>query len=116
MNFEDAIQAHGSWKLKLATYIRKPDGKYKATDVERDNVCELGCWLHGDGRRLASLSEYQALKASHARFHKAAGEIIRKADAGENMSDQVSLGANSAYAAASKEVVNAIMAMRRAAA
>lgn len=116
MNFDDAIKSHSNWKMKLSTYIRNPDQSLKATEVGRDDVCQLGCWIHGDGRSFASLPEYAALKAAHDRFHKAAAEIVRKADAGETVSSDIALSATSPYAKTSMEVVQAIMAMKRKAA
>lgn len=57
--------------------------------------------------------EYDMLKQEHARFHQAAAEILRKADASQNVSADVALGSASAFSSASMAVVSAIMAMKR---
>jgi len=51
--------------------------------------------------------------ADHARFHRAAGEIIRKADAGQIKSEDLALGTKSDYAAASSAVVTSLMKIQR---
>lgn len=30
MDFDGAIKAHSDWKMKLSTYLRKPDGSFFA--------------------------------------------------------------------------------------
>lgn len=112
MNFDDAIKAHAAWKLKLSGYLSKPDGSIKATEVELDNRCDLGKWIYGDGKKHASLAEYSTLKSEHAVFHKAAAEVVRKADAGQNTSEEVALGGASPFSKASQAVVAAIMAIK----
>jgi methyl-accepting chemotaxis protein len=112
MNIDAAIRAHSDWKMKLARYLRHPDRSLSATEVSRDTVCELGCWLHGEGRKLQHLPEYQTLKAAHLAFHRAAGDIVRRADAGEKMTEAVALGSSSAYTQASGEVTMSLLALR----
>ena len=52
MNFDDAIQVHAAWKIKLSAYLRKCDGSLKAADVRVDNRCALGQWLYGEGKNI----------------------------------------------------------------
>lgn len=113
MNFDEAIQAHSSWKMKLATYLKKPDGSIKAIEIQVDNKCQLGQWIHGEGAKHSSLPEYQTLKTEHAKFHKAAAEVVKKADAGQSITEEIALGAKSDFASASNSVVSAIMMMKR---
>ena len=83
MNFDEAIQVHAAWKIKLSTYLRKADGSLKAAEARVDNRCALGQWLYGEGKKYSSMAEYQTLIGEHARFHRAAGEVIDKANAGQ---------------------------------
>ena len=112
MDFDSAIKAHSDWKIKLATYLKKPDGSLKAADVQLDNKCPLGQWIYGEGGKWSSLAEYSVLKTEHAKFHKCASEVIKKADSGQNTSEEVALGAKSEFATASSNVVMAIMKMK----
>jgi hypothetical protein len=96
MNFDDAMKAHEEWKSKLAEYISKPDRSLNAATVGADDECELGKWL----------------KKDHRRFHKAAGAIVKKANAGNRVSEKAAMGPRSEYAAASVAVHNGLTAMK----
>jgi hypothetical protein len=112
MNFQQAIQAHVSWKMRLSSYIAKPDHSLNAAVVSQDASCELGRWLRGEGRKYAGSPEFAKLVTDHARFHAAAGNVIREADSGQNVADEVALGGTSEYAVASNAVVGALMKMK----
>jgi methyl-accepting chemotaxis protein len=116
MNFDDAVRAHSAWKAKLAAYIQKPDKSLNADVVAGDQNCELGKWIYGEGAKHSSNPEFQQLRIEHAQFHKCAGQIIRRADRGEKVAEEIALGAKSVCGAASSNVVSLIMAMKRRAA
>ncbi len=113
MDFDEAIKAHSAWKLKLSGYLRKPDGSIKAADVQVDNKCPLGQWIYGDGKKFSTMQEYDKLRTEHAHFHKAAADVVTKADAGQNITEDIALGTGSAFSKASTAVVSAIMEMKR---
>lgn len=112
MDFEQAILAHRHWKDKLSDYLKKPDHSLSAMEVAKDDKCELGKWIHGDGAKHAKSPEFQQLRSEHARFHKAAADVVHKADSGANVSGDTALGGHSEFSAASTAVVKAIMSMR----
>lgn len=109
MDFEQARQAHFAWKRKLSDYIRKPDGSLKSQDIACDDQCALGKWIYGDGGRFSQISEFAELKEVHANFHKAAAEIVTKADSGVPVSEEVALGTQSNYNRISTQVSVALM-------
>ena len=113
MNFDEAIKAHTDWKIKLSMYLKKPDGSLKPAEVCLDNKCKLGIWIYGEGAAHSAIPEYPTLKSEHAKFHKAAAEIIKKADAGQSVTEDMAVGNKSAFGAASNAVVSAIMAIRK---
>ncbi len=112
MNFDDAIRAHSSWKMKLASYLRKPDGSLKASEIQLDNKCELGRWIHGEGIRHANLPQFATLKTEHAAFHQAAAEVVRHADSGKDTAEETALGGKSAFSKASHSVIAALLEMK----
>lgn len=112
MDFDAAITAHSAWKKKLSAYIQKPDHSLQISEIAVDNKCELGRWIAGEGAKFSSLPEYAKLKSEHIRFHKAAADVVRRADSGGNVSAEVALGAKSEYTAASTGVEQAIMAIK----
>ena len=112
MNFDEAIQAHSNWKMKLSNYVKKPDHSVNATVLGQDNACTLGKWLYGEGAKYANLPEYQELKKCHALFHQSASAIVKRADSGEKVTEEIALGAHSDYNKHSTQVVQLIMKMK----
>ena len=112
MDFDQAIAAHSSWKQKLRKYIANPDRSLLADDVEMDNRCDLGKWIAAEKMNYGSLPELEKLRSEHVRFHLAAAAIIRRADSGQNVTEEVALGSKSDYSYASSAVVRAIMAFK----
>jgi hypothetical protein len=112
VNIDEAITAHAKWKMKLASYISKPDQSLQASVVGADNQCDLGKWLHGEGLKYSRLPEYSKLVSDHAEFHKFAAEIIRKADSGHKVTADITLGSKSKFASISSTIVLSLMAMK----
>jgi hypothetical protein len=108
IDFDVAIRAHSFWKKKLATYLQNPDGTLDPSD----HKCPLGMWISSAEKQLQLLPEFITLKSEHTKFHKCASQIIDKADAGEDISHEIALGAKSDFAMASNNIVIAIMAIK----
>ena len=88
MDFDEAIAAHSAWKNKLKTYLRQPNKSLDANTVASDNQCVLGKWLYGEGAKHSALPEFKELKNLHANFHRAAADLIKRADAGEHVAEE----------------------------
>ncbi len=117
MNLDEAIKAHAAWKMKLSVYLRHPDHSIDPAEVGRDDRCPLGQWLHGEGeRQLSSLPEYKALVTEHARFHRAVGHAVEQANAGKSLGEEHVLGSDSEFAAASRNIVVAVVQLKQKAA
>lgn len=82
---ENAVRAHGMWKLKLKTAITTGRNESDARDVECDNLCAFGKWLYGPTitPQIAAGKPYEVIKRLHAEFHKCAGSVLRKIDVGQ---------------------------------
>ncbi len=112
MDFDQAIAAHSAWKAKLKAYLKNPDHSLKPADVQVDNKCILGQWIYGEGKRWSSTPGYSELKAQHAKFHLAAAAVVRKADSGQPVAEEIALGAKSDFTTTTVAVVNAIVRMK----
>lgn len=110
MNAEEAVRAHAEWKEKLTTYLHHPDGSLDAAEVDRDDCCTLGKWIHGLDSRSSNCAEVISLRVVHAEFHHAAAKIVRKADAGEERDVEKLLGKDSDFAALAAKVIAQIKA------
>jgi methyl-accepting chemotaxis protein len=113
MDFDGAIAAHSAWKAKLSAYLRNPDKSLSAATIGMDNQCALGQWLHGEGQKYSSDAEFADLQKEHANFHRAASDLVRRADLGEKVSEEASLGANSPYVKLSSHVVQLIVKVKQ---
>lgn len=111
MKTEDAILAHARWKTRLTGYLNKPDGSINISELEVDNRCELGKWIHGEAAQKVSAADLAQLKTAHAKFHRAAADIVRKVDAGAPVNQDAMLGFKSDFGAASLAVVNHLKAL-----
>ncbi|WP_162888580.1 methyl-accepting chemotaxis protein [Dechloromonas sp. HYN0024] len=83
LDIDGAISAHRGWKQHLTDYVAGGGAQLDPVIVGRDDVCALGCWIHGDGRVLNGHPGYGDLKTEHAGFHRCAAEIIRTAKSGD---------------------------------
>src|SRR6266704_4374696 len=98
MNFDEAVVAHSAWKRKLTAYLAKPDKSIDPARLEKDNNCELGKWIESQQAVYASNKTFGELRKKHADFHRAAADVVRRADAGQSVSAEVTLGGKSVYA------------------
>ncbi|WP_430421803.1 CZB domain-containing protein [Phenylobacterium sp.] len=113
MNLDNAITAHAEWKMKLRGAIDRCES-VDADSIAADNCCELGRWLHGDGRRACGASPvFKDVVAKHAVFHRAAGRVAREINARNYDVARKLLDAGAEYASASADVGAAIIGLRR---
>lgn len=111
MDFDDAIAAHIKWKVRLSQFIDGTSSEQlNSADVCRDNLCDLGKWIYGDGSRFEATPHYHDLVRKHAHFHVCAAEIVKKVEGGDKTGAKAALGGP--FAGASRETVAAIMALK----
>jgi hypothetical protein len=113
MDFDQAVAAHAAWKIKLGRYLKNPDGSLQASELSQDNKCALGEWIYGEGGKYAKLPDFSKLQNEHARFHKAVGDVVRRANSGQSVTQETSLGSQSEFMQASMGVVAAIVNLKK---
>lgn len=80
----DAIGAHGAWKLRLRTAISMGKSDVEPATVRCDDRCAFGRWINGptiDGHTRSG-KPYQVIHRLHAEFHQAAATVLESALAG----------------------------------
>lgn len=113
MDLNSAVEKHTEWKTKFRVAITKQETMDAAT-ISKDNCCELGRWLHGEGKsKYGGLASHKDCVTTHAKFHEEAGKVAaainsKKFDQATNM-----LSAGTTYAAASSAVGVAIMKLKK---
>lgn len=114
MNFTAAILAHTNWKLRLASACTDATTeKIDADSLRRDDLCELGKWIHGSGSRYASDPKFGQLLAAHSQFHRNAAAVARMVETGKKAEAAALVTAHeSEYCKTSLEVVGLLMGFR----
>jgi hypothetical protein len=114
MDLDKAVTAHQQWKMRLKMYVSgNSEEKLDPGVIGKDDQCELGKWIHGEGRsQLGTLLEFGGLKDSHAVFHQTAAEVVRKTQAGDIPGAKGVL--NGDFFKRSSEVILAITRLRSA--
>jgi methyl-accepting chemotaxis protein len=116
MDLNQAIEKHSEWKVKFRAAIAKRE-QMDAGTIAKDNCCELGKWLHGDAKsRWSALPAYRSCLSRHADFHNAAGQVARAINAQRYTEAEAMLAADTSYGTASRDVVTAIMRLKKEAA
>lgn len=107
MDFDGAVKAHSNWMLRLFCYAKGTSKeKLDPKTIAKDNVCDLGKWLYGDGRKYAGEPEFAELIATHAAFHKSAASVVELVDQGKSAAaQQILMSRDSDYYQGSSKVI-----------
>jgi hypothetical protein len=99
----NAIAAHARWKTRLKKAIETSSFDVDVRTTARDNACDFGRWLHeGVTTSDKASPHYQVCVDLHARFHKAAAEVLRLALEGKkDEAEQLLRAPNSPFTTAS---------------
>jgi methyl-accepting chemotaxis protein len=112
-DFDKAIDAHRQWKVRLRKAIAD-HGQLDADTICRDDQCPLGQWLHGPGgQQWGHKPGFVALLDKHADFHRSAGDVARRINAGSYEDAERLIGSGSPFAQASNEVAMLLTQAKR---
>ncbi len=113
IGLDAAIQKHADWKVKLRTAISQQE-TLDATTIAKDNCCDFGKWLHGDGKNhFGHLANFNQCLSKHAQFHIEAGRVaVLINDHKYTQADQM-IAADSTFGALSSEVGKAIIRLKK---
>ena len=112
MDWDNAIKAHGDWKLKLRAAISTKE-TLDAQSIATDNACPLGQWLHGPARKkYGNLKSYASCVEQHKLFHLEAGKVASAINAGQLQQAKAMLDGGTPYSLSSSAVGGAILGLR----
>jgi hypothetical protein len=110
---DNAILAHHVWKNKLKAAISS-QSQVDATSFARDDCCEIGQWLHGEGAVLyGSKPEFLALLHKHAIFHLEAGKVATEINARSYTHASRMIGSGTPFGSSSLAVAQAVADLKR---
>jgi methyl-accepting chemotaxis protein len=114
MDFDDAIQAHTNWKLRLFSYARgQVAERIDVPTLRKDNVCALGRWLYGEGPKHAADPKFKQLQEVHSAFHQSAASLGAMVDRGDSSAAAAQLSSpGSEFNRLSIRVVGLLMNLR----
>lgn len=75
MHYWSPFRAHAEWMAELREFIYG-NGTMESEHVARDDQCELGNWLYGEGKRYRHLEEYDNARQIHAALHRHAAQVV----------------------------------------
>ena len=78
LDFIHAIEWHMKWRTDLEQCLKGGEMPMPDIDVvSRDDMCQLGKWLNGEGKRIYGVrEEFIDLIRDHAHFHLCAGDLL----------------------------------------
>ncbi len=115
MNLDTAVQTHALWKTKLRTAISKREQMDLIT-LSRDDCCELGIWLHGEGKtHFGRHPSHGDCVHKHLEFHAEVTKVARAVNSQQFTAADAMLNAGTPYAKASSALSVSFMQLRKAA-
>lgn len=78
LDVQAAMAAHERWKIHFEGYLKGyHDEAPLPEQIVFDDRCDLGLWLHGDGRRhLGHLAVFRRLCEDHRTFHHVSANLL----------------------------------------
>ena len=93
------------------------NGKLDTTSIAKDNCCELGKWLHSDGKaRFELLSGFPACVTKHAKLHVEAAKVADLINTRQYPDAHDILGAGTAYSTAANALQASLLSLQSEAA
>lgn len=113
MDIDNAVQTHAQWKVKLRAAIASQQ-QMDVVTLSRDDCCELGTWLHREGRsRFGALASHGDCVRKHLKFHTEVAKIATAVNATRYTEAQGMLGVGTPFAQASSALSMAFMQLRK---
>ena len=113
MNLDNAVAAHAQWKTRFRAAISSKEALDAAT-IGKDNCCELGKWLHGEGKlQLGTKPEFMALIERHKGFHAEAGKVASLINGKKYAEAEAAIGGSTPFGLASTETSVAIARVKK---
>lgn len=113
MKLDNAVETHAQWKTKLRSAISKHE-QLDISSLSRDDCCELGQWLHGEGKqKYGKLAAHGDCVHKHVLFHHEVTKIAKTVNAKNYSLAENMLGAGSDYAKASSALGVSFLRLRK---
>ena len=111
---QQAIAAHGMWKVRLKQALRSGIADQEPATVRLDDQCVFGKWLRGCDAALQRTPFHAAVRQLHAEFHKVSAEVYTHLKAGRRADAEALLAPHGAWTEASVRLTAKMVEWQRA--
>ncbi|MGF1600304.1 MAG: CZB domain-containing protein [Acidimicrobiales bacterium] len=101
-------------KVRLKNAIESGKSDVAPEQVQVDNQCEFGTWLHSLSEDEKRSPRWEAVRQHHAEFHKTAASVLTDALAGNKAAATAQLDTTGAYGKASAALTGQMTAWKQA--
>ena len=112
VDFGALILAHSRWKSKLRSAVENHE-QIDADAAGRDDRCDLGKWLYGEGKKYAQLPEYNDLRNKHSSFHSIIPKVINLSHISREKALEMLDSGSGEFGRATSDCINAIASLRK---
>lgn len=114
VTLDNALYAHQRWKVKLKEAVESGE-QLDVEKIRRDDCCDLGKWLHSDGRaKYGHTPEFIKLFDTHEEFHLITSVVAMIINVKEYKRAKAMLEGSSQFSSASTDVALAIFRLKSA--
>lgn len=112
VTLDRALAVHRAWKATLLKAVQS-DAVLDVQTLQRDDCCDLGQWLHAEGRQqYGHTPQFVALLRTHKEFHLVTGMVATVINDKNYEQAKTLLQTGSQFEAASTDVALAIMNLK----
>ena len=112
MDLSTAYKSHVEWRVLLKNAIRTGE-KLDVANIKRDDCCDLGKWLHGEGKGLyGTKPEFVKLVEVHHVFHRETAIVATAINELDHDTANEMMDMSRAFGRASLDVGTAINALK----
>jgi methyl-accepting chemotaxis protein len=112
---EAMLIAHSDWKRRLRDAVSRGFCELDSDEVGRDDLCELGRWLHSLPPEYGTDSWCEDVVEAHARFHREAALVVNLIETGRTDEARAAMDSETEFARTSEELVGFLEMWRDAA-
>jgi hypothetical protein len=102
---EAAIAAHVKWMSRLREAVATGQSEFTEDQVRVDDRCEFGKWIYSDFKALCPPATFEAIRHTHAEFHRTAAQVLTMALGGRKDEAKVELASGARLSRLSGELI-----------
>lgn len=111
MDADRALQVHRVWKDRFRTAMARHE-QLNVDEIAADDCCPFGQWLHGEAKAcFGHAPAYACCIDAHAAFHREAGKVAQRVNAGQSLEADAMLAYGTPYAHASEALAKSVIAL-----